>query len=404
MSGFRGRRARWLLLGVTCFVGYYSVGPVSGQEPAATLVDRLFAGTGQSPQNTDPYPSGRPAGEPRTVALGNPFGVEVQGRRIWLTTVDDQCIWITNADGQRIRRVAGNGTQGYSGDGGPALEAQFSWPHEVRVNEAGDLFIADTRNHAIRVVRRSTGMVTTLAGNGEEGFAGDGESGSAVQFRQPHSVVLDGAGGVLVADTLNHRLRRIDLETGIVTTVAGTGERKLPNSGDPASGSPLFGPRSLAVDEGSIWIALREGNSIWRIDRGDGTLQRVAGTGAKGYSGDGGPPLNATFNGPKGLTIDSQGRLLVVDTENHVVRRIDVEKGSIETVLGGASEGGRWPMKRPHGIAPLSNSGFLVADSENHRVLTGGPSNTAETPQIGRRKEGAAGGVGPSGETGANAR
>lgn len=330
-------------------------------------VDRLFAGSGESTPPEQPYPPGQPRGMAREVALGNPFGVEVRGNRVWITTVDDQCVWVTNTSGRRLRRVAGNGTKGYSGDGGPATEAQFNWPHEVRVDEAGDLYIADTRNHAIRVVRQATGIVTTIAGSGEEGFAGDGETGAAVRFRQPHSVVLDGQGGLLVADTLNHRLRRIDLQTGIVSTVSGTGERRLPGDGEPAATAPLFGPRSLAVDDDSIWIALREGNSIWRIDRHDGRIRHVAGTGAKGYEGDGGPPLQATFNGPKGLTIDGRGRLLVVDTENHVVRRIDLVSDQIETVLRGVT------MKRPHGIAPLAGARFLVADSEQHRVLRGGP-------------------------------
>ncbi len=387
----KSRRGVWLLIVAVM----WAVGPaarrVSAQQPAEERSSKTaepvqtFAGTEQSPELTAPYRSGQPVGEAREVALGNPFGVEVRGRRVWLTTVDDQCIWVTTDDGRMIRRIAGNGTNGYSGDGGPATEAQFNWPHEVRVNGAGDLFIADTRNHAIRMVSGSTGFVTTLAGDGEEGFAGDGQSGSAVQFRQPHSVVLDGDGGLLVADTLNHRLRRIDLHTGIVATIAGTGERKLPKSGQSARTAPLFGPRSLAVDETSIWIALREGNSIWRIGREDGTLHRVAGTGAKGYSGDGGPPLDATFNGPKGLTIDGQGRLLVVDTENDVVRRIDVERGSIETVLGGESGGGRWSMKRPHGIAPLGGSRFLVADSENHRVLIGGSLESGGETSAGDR-------------------
>lgn len=331
----------------------------------ASPAGAVFAGTGASPATPGPYPDGEPEGEPREVSLGNPFGVEVRGSRVWLTTVDDQCVWLTSTDGNSIRRVAGNGTKGYSGDGGPAVDAQFNWPHEVRVAESGDLYIADTRNHVVRVVRDATGIVETIAGDGEEGFAGDGDSGDAVRFRQPHSVVLDGD-GVLVADTLNHRLRRIDLATGIVTTVAGTGEKRLPNDGESAATAPLFGPRSLAIDAKSIWIALREGNSIWRIDRNDGRIHHVAGTGKKGYDGDGGPPSEATFNGPKGLTMDGAGRLLVVDTENHVVRRIDLVNDVVETVLRDAS------MKRPHGIAPLTGTGFLVADSEHHRVLIGG--------------------------------
>jgi len=127
----------------------------------------------------------------------------------------------------------------------------------------------------------------------------------------------------------------------------------------------------LAVDEDSIWIALREGNSIWRLDRNQQTLHHVAGTGKKGYTGDGGPALKATFSGPKGLAVDDQGRLLVVDTENHAVRRIDLKKDLVETVLGGTQAEQSFPLKRPHGIAVRSGFGYLVADSEMHRVLRG---------------------------------
>ena len=333
------------------------------------LSDLWFAGTGQSSKRTTPYPEGTPRAEPKGVDLGNPFGVEIQGSKIWITSVDDHCIYEGTVDGGKLARIAGNGLIGYSGDGGRALEATFNWPHEVRADSNGNLFVADTRNHVIRKIDGASGTVTTLAGDGTEGFAGDGRKGRDVKFRQPHSVVLDGQGGLLVADTVNHRLRRIDLTTGVVRTISGTGQRKLPTDGADAANSPLFGPRSLAVDSRSIWIALREGNSVWRIDRQSNTIHHVAGTGAKGYGGDGGPPLQATFNGPKGLVLDSDGRLLIVDTENQAVRRIDLEAQTVETVLGEASKLHPIKLKRPHGIAFSEARGFFVADSENHRVL-----------------------------------
>ena len=332
---------------------------------------RVFAGTGETMKNAAAYPPGKPSGPAETLRIGNPFGIELSGKQIWITSVDDHCIYSGTQDGQKLQRIAGNGLSGYSGDGGPAENATFNWPHEVRIDEGGNLYIADTRNHVIRRIDGVSGVVTTLAGNGQAGFTGDGQSGSDVQFRQPHSVVLDGQGGLLVADTLNHRLRRIDLKTGVVETVCGTGVKALPTDGADAATSPLFGPRSLAVDDESIWIALREGNSIWRLDRKTMTLHHIAGTGEKGYAGDGGPPLLATFRGPKGLVIDNQGRLLVVDTENHAVRRIDLGTNLVETVLGGVRAKQTFPLRRPHGIAFREGFGFLVADSEFHRVLHG---------------------------------
>ena len=373
-QGFQAQMFICPLLGVLCSL---LVAPAisfsqDGKNQKTSVEQEAFAGTGVGTKSDG---SAALQGRRQKMALGNPFGVEVVGEKVWLTTVDDQCVWQTTTRGQKITRVAGNGTKGYSGDGGPALEAAFNWPHEVRVDAQGNLFIADTRNHVVRRVDGASGIVTTIAGDGKNGFAGEGKTGNAVQFDQPHSVVLDGDGGLLVADTKNHRLRRIDLNTLIVTTVAGTGERKLPTDGASAKGSPLFGPRSLAVDEKSVWVALREGNSIWRIDREAWTIHLIAGTGKKGYSGDGGSPKQATFSGPKGIAIDGDGNLLIVDTENHAIRKVDFSSNKISTVLGGTAANQTTVLKRPHGIASVApgdgEAAFLVGDSENHRVVQG---------------------------------
>ncbi|WP_442507171.1 hypothetical protein SH528x_006074 [Novipirellula sp. SH528] len=275
----------------------------------------------------------------------------------------------SEGDGASVIRVAGCGEKGYSGDGGSALQATFNWPHEVRVDARGDLFVADTRNHVIRRIDAKTNIVTTIAGDGAEGFSGDGGPATQARLKHPHSVVLDGEDGLLIADTHNHRIRRLDLRTGVIETIAGTGAGKLPTDGSMAKQTTLFGPRSLAIDPKSIWIALREGNSIWRIDRASGRIHHLAGTGKKGNSGDGGPATEATFNGPKGLVMDEQGRLLVVDTENQLIRRIDIKANTVETVLGK----GELKLKRPHGIANAQGFGYLVGDSENHRVIHGTP-------------------------------
>jgi len=360
------RNTQWLI----CLLISFPWAACLAESPGESTYS-VFAGTGQTTNNDSAYRAGQPSGVATALNLGNPFGIEIVDNKLWITTVDDHCIYRGAVGGQTLTRVAGSGILGYSGDGGPAVDATFNWPHEVRSDPDGNLFVADTRNHVIRRIDAGSGIVTTIAGNGEAGFAGDGKSGTQVQFKQPHSVVLDGAGGLLVADTVNHRLRRIDLATGIVETISGTGQPKLPTEGALARTAALFGPRSLAVDSESIWIALREGNSIWRIDRATHKLHHVAGTGKKGYSGDGGAPLEATFNGPKGLVIDDMGRLLVVDTENHAVRRIDLTKGVVETVLGGTVSNSSFTLKRPHGISFSSSLGYLVADSENHRVLRG---------------------------------
>ena len=302
----------------------------------------------------------------------NPFGVHVSGNVVWFTTVGDHRVLraAVSSDGVgRITSVAGTGSSGYSGDGGPATEACFNWPHEVRADEQKNIYVADTRNHVIRRIDHRTGVISTLAGNGKPGFAGDGKSADDVQFDSPHSIVLDGEGGLLVADTKNHRLRRISLQTGVVSTICGDGRRKLPIDGAAIANASLYGPRSLAVDDDSIWVVLREGNSLWRIDRARDTIHHVAGTGKKGYSGDGDAPKSATFNGPKGIALAEANRIAVVDTENHAVREINLVSGSLQTILGGSRRQETAEMKRPHGIAFHRELGWLVADSEHDRIL-----------------------------------
>lgn len=322
---------------------------------------RLFAGTG-SPES----PLAIKPSDPKTVALRNVYGIEVTGEAIFFSTVDDHSIWKCDRDGSVIERFAGTGEQGFSGDGGPALQATFNAPHEIRADSSGNLYIADTRNHAIRRIDAKTGVIETLAGDGVAGFRGDGGPGANARFSQPHSIVLDDD-GILVADTINHRLRHIDLTTKIVTTVAGDGERKLPGEGELASEVSVFGPRSLAIDDQAIWLVLREGNSVWRIDRETQRISRVAGTGKKGHTGDGGDPLLATFRGPKGIAVDSAGNLLIVDTENQALRYVDLKRNVIDTFPI------KFKMKRPHGTAVMARAGkadvYLISDSENHRVL-----------------------------------
>ncbi|MEM9828263.1 MAG: hypothetical protein AAF958_16860 [Planctomycetota bacterium] len=234
----------------------------------------------------------------------------------------------------------------------------MNWPHEVWVGENNRLWIADTRKDRILEVSGDPARCRIVAG------------GPAAGFDQPHSVVQLDAETLLVADTRNHRLCTVRISDGQVNTFGGDGRPKMPTDRRQVSETSLHGPRALAMDNQSIWLALREGNSIWRIDRQTRRIERIAGTGKKGYSGDGGDPLAATLSGPKGLVIDREGRLLVVDTENHCVRRIDPKRNTIETVLGGSKAGQTMTLKRPHGITVHSQGdGFWVADSENDRVI-----------------------------------
>ena len=308
--------------------------------------------------------------------VNNPYG---------MTIGPDGALYFCDLDNQRVRRldlktkrlttVAGNGERGYHGDGGPAGEASLSAPHELVFDSKGDLYFAERDNHVIRKVDMRTGMISTAAGTGSPGFSGDGGPGPKAQLRQPHSIIRDRDGSLLICDIGNHRIRRLHLDTGIIETYAGTGEPQATPDGAPVRGTPLKGPRTLVLaPSGDLYLALREGNAIYRIDAGTRTLHRLAGTGVTGYSGVNGPALEARLAGPKGLSYSPDNSLYLADTENHVIRRIDLRTGMISTVLGTGKRGdGPEPrplaceLSRPHGVL-FANGVLYVADSEAHRI------------------------------------
>ena len=307
--------------------------------------------------------------------VANPYGVVVG---------PDGALYLCDLDNQRIRRldltsgrtttVAGTGERGYSGDGGAATDAALNMPHEIQFDRSGNLYIVERDNHTVRRVDATTGLISTVAGTGEAGFSGDGGPATAAQLRQPHSIAFDPQGRLLICDIGNHRIRRVDPTTGTIETWAGTGEREPTPNGAPIAGTPLNGPRAMALDpNGNLYLALREGNAIYRIDLDTRTIHHVAGTGERGYTGDGGPAALATLGGPKGLAYDD-GRLYIADTENHVIRMVDVERGVISTVLGDGERGDgpepdplRCRLARPHGV--FVDAGELyIGDSEAHRA------------------------------------
>jgi sugar lactone lactonase YvrE len=207
------------------------------------------------------------------------------------------------------------------------------------------------------------------------GFSGDGGVGVKAQLRQPHSIVFDRDGTLLICDIGNQRIRRLRLDTGIIDTFAGTGEAADTPDGAPIRGTPLRGPRTMALaPNGDLYLALREGNAILRIDARTRTLHRMAGTGEQGYAGDDGPAVNAKLGGPKGLAY-APGALFVADTENHVIRRIDLATGIITTVLGTGVRGDgpetssrECKLSRPHAVLVDASGALYVADSEAHRI------------------------------------
>ena len=241
----------------------------------------------------------------------------------------------------------------------------------------GDLFLADSFNHAIRRIDAKSGVVATFAG-GTKGFLGDGGPAAGAQFDTPIQIALDPARTALfVADIGNRRVRRIDLATGIVSTVAGNGGKSRPDDGATAATSSLVDPRAVAVAaDGSFYILERGGNALRFVDAA-GKIRTVAGTGKAGLSGDGGPAIAATMNGPKYIALDHDGGVLIADAENHVIRRYTPKDGRITRVAGSGKRGtaglGGDPLAcelaRPHGVTVARDGTLFITDSYNDRVL-----------------------------------
>jgi sugar lactone lactonase YvrE len=309
--------------------------------------------------------------------INNPYGV-VPGPdgALYFCEVDTGRIRRLDLSNLRLSTIAGTGEPGFRPESRLPLETPFSAPHEIRWDLEGNLFVVERDNHTVRRIAGRTGLVTTLAGNGEAGFSGDGRPAVLSQLRQPHSIAFDSRNNLLICDIGNQRLRSVSRETGIISTLSGTGERLATPDEAPLAGTPLLGPRSIDCDrDGNAYLVLREGNAVFQIDLAAGRLQRLAGTGERGYTGDGGPALNATFNGPKGIAYSrSDNSLYIVDTENHVIRRLSLSTGILDTVLGNGERGDgpdgdplACAMNRPHGVC-VHRGVLYVSDSESHRL------------------------------------
>ncbi|MBP2401658.1 NHL repeat-containing protein [Streptomyces syringium] len=296
-------------------------------------------------------------------------------------------VYIADTGNHRVRRVdaktrtistvAGNGELDFSGDDGPAIDAALSSPCGVALDAEGNLYIADTGNHRVRKVDAKTQAITTYAGDDSAGFDGDEKAADEASLYTPFGVVVDSGGDLYIADTDNHRVRKVDAKTRTITTVAGNGEQDFSGDDEPAVHAALNRPRGVAVDpHGNLYIADTDNDRVRRVDAKTRTITTVVGDGSAIFSNDFGAAVHAGLNRPRSVAVDSGGSLYVADTGNHRVRRVDAKTQTITTFAGDGSadyggDGGpaaKASLNGPCGAAVSSDGSLYIADTRNNRV------------------------------------
>ncbi|MBI1765195.1 MAG: hypothetical protein HYR56_27600 [Acidobacteria bacterium] len=384
-SGAAAGTTNWLITGIGLQPGLNNLTvtawDVSGNTASAQLavtytpaqVVVTVAGTGVINNTGDDGPgTAATLFQPRGVAVdskGNVLVADTQNRRVRRI-----------APNGVITAFAGTGLIGSSGDGGPATEATLNFPNVVIVDKADNAYICDQLTHRIRKVAPD-GKISTIAGTGEGfgGFGGDGGLATQAVMNNPVGLALDNAGNLFVADRSNYRIRRIDARTGVITTVAGNGQLGGAGDGGPATQAELNLPSGVAVDAaGNVYISDTNNQRIRRVSAADGRISTIAGTGTAGYNGDGGPATSALLNltYPGTLSIDAAGDLYVVDRANHAIRKITLNNGLISTVagigVGGFNGDGTAPtgtaLSFPSSVAFDAAGNLVIADSGNNRI------------------------------------
>jgi len=272
--------------------------------------------------------------------------------------------------------VGGTGVQGFAGDGGLATAAQLDSPMGLAVGASGNLYISDTHNQRIRKITAATGIITTIAGTGTPGFSGDGAPAKAAAFSRPTALALDGAGDLYIADTSNHRIRKVDAVSGDIATVVGNGVQGFAGDNQSASSALLDSPYGIAVDaSGNLYIADTHNGRIRRVAASTGIVTTVAGNGTLGAAGDGGAGTGATLALPRGVQVEADGSVYIADTANDRIRHVS-PTGTITTIAGGATQGfsgdGSSPtaaaLDSPNAVA-VSPAGLVtLSDAANRRI------------------------------------
>jgi hypothetical protein len=336
--------------------------------PAFTQILRTYAGDGTAAYGGD-------GGLATAAQIDEPIGVyyDASGN-----------VYITEYNGHRIRKVsptgiistiAGTGIAGYNGDGIPATAAQLKTPMSITGDASGNLYFSDYDNNRIRKID-AAGIISTYAGNGTIGYGGDGSAATAAQLNNPKGLVIDNTGNMYVADFYNHRIRKIDA-SGIITTFAGNGSGSFSADGVPATASELNFPSDVAMDTGgNLLIADYLNHRIRKVDA-TGIIHTVAGYGTGAYSGDGGPATSAALNNPRSIAVDDSNNIYIADLYNHRIRKVS-EAGIITTIAGtGVSAYGGFsataatsPISYPSSICMGGGQDLYFVDGYRIRLYT----------------------------------
>jgi hypothetical protein len=334
-----------------------------------------FAGNGTAGFRGD-------GGRATDAAINNPFGpaFDKAGNLYFADNTNNRVRKIVAGTGI-ITTVAGIGTSGYSGDGAAATSAQLNGPTSVALDSAGNLYIADTNNQVVRRVDRQTGLIGTYAGNGTEGYSGDGQAATSAEVANVNGIAVDGVDNLYLADSGNNRIRMVAAGTGIISTVAGSGSAGYSGDGAAAINALLRSPSGVSFDRaGNLFIADTSNNAIRKVAVANGVITTIAGdsSGNAGYAGDGGPATSARLNAPTTVTVDSTGNVYIADSQNALIRKVNSSNQSISTFAGDGSicspvngDGGLAASAGfcyPTGVVLDGSSNVYIADSYSQRI------------------------------------
>lgn len=338
----------------------------SAQEAKNVPIITTIAGTGSPGHDGD-------GGPPMAATINRPYDVAVSAiGDVYIAERDNHVIRKISRETNLIETVVGTGVAGFFGDGSNAKKANLRDPNDVEILPNGDLLFVDTGNHRVRIVDANTGKIRTIAGTGEPGFAGNGGPATEAQLRHPVDATYDPIGNIYIADEGNHVVRRIDAETGILSAFAGTGIPGFSGDGGPAKHAQIWTPRGVASDrDGNIYIASWDNNRVRKVDSNKGLISTFAGTGDAGYSGDGELATVAELYKPSSIAIDKIGNVFVADVGNTRIRRIDHQTKIISTVAFNGTgvfggDGGPAIDAGPGGFLPYG----IAIDSQGDLYIT----------------------------------